>query len=124
MSGSLPKDLWQTGKFAVGYYRGGKSTLISRGIDEVSPLLLLLVAALSIGHYYGVVPAVDVFRALGVTALIGAVDLALILDFSLLLDLLIGDILGLAGLRNLLTGLAVFGLGGPVVNYFRAIRNQ
>lgn len=124
MSASLPKDLWQTGKFAVGYYRGDKSTLISRGIDEVSPLLLLLVAALSIGHYYGVVPTVDVFRALGVTALIGAVDLALILDFSLLLDLLIGDILGLAGLRNLLTGLAVFGLGGPVVNYFRAIRNQ
>lgn len=124
MSGSLSEDLWQTGKFAVGYYRGNKSTLISRGIDEVSPFLLLLVAALSIGHYYGVVPAVDVFRALGITALIGAVDLALILDFSLVIDLLIGDILGLAGLRNLLTGLAVFGLGGPVTNYFRAIRNQ
>ena len=124
MSESLLGDLWQTGKFAVGYYRGDKSTLISRGIDEVSSFLFLLVAALSIGHYYGVVPAVDVFRALGITALIGAVDLALILDFSLLLDLLIEDILGLAGLRNLLTGLAAFGLGGPVVNYFKAIRNQ
>ena len=124
MSRSLLGDLWQTGKYAVGYYRGDKSTLISRGIDEVSPFLFLLVAALSIGHYYGVVPAVDVFRALGITVLIGAVDLALILDFSLLLDLLIGDILGLAGLRNLLTGLAVFGLGGPVVNYFKAIRSR
>lgn len=123
MSGSLLGDLWQTGKFAVGYYRGDKSTLISRGIDEVSPLLLLLVAALSVGHYYGVVPA-DVLRVLGITALIGAVDLTLILDFSILLDLLIGDILGLAGMRNLLTGLAVFGLGGPVVNYFKAIHNQ
>ena len=124
MSESLLGDLWQTGKFAVGYYRGDKSTLISRGIDEVSPFLFLLVAALSIGHDCGIVPAVDVFRALGITALIGAVDLAFILDFSLLLDLLIGDILGLAGLRNLLTGLAVFGLGGPVVNYFKAIREQ
>ncbi|WP_177209232.1 hypothetical protein [Natronobacterium haloterrestre] len=56
--------------------------------------------------------------------MIGAVDLVLLLDFSILLDPLIGDILGLAGLRNLLTGLAVFGFGGPVVNYFKAIRNQ
>ena len=55
MSGSLLDDLWQTGKFAVGYYPGDKSTLISRGIDEVSPLLLPLIAALSVGHYYGVV---------------------------------------------------------------------
>jgi hypothetical protein len=124
MSGSLLGDLWQTGKFAVGYYRGDKGTLISRGIDEVSPLLFFLVAALTVGHYYGVVPAADVFRVLGITAMIGAVDLTLILDFSILLDILIGDIFGLAGLRNLLTGLAVFGLGGPVVNYFKAIRNQ
>ena len=124
MSGSIFGDLWQTGKFAVGYYRGDKSTLISRGINEVSPLLLPLVAALSIGHYYGVVPAADVLRVLGITALIGAVDLTLILNFSIILDLLIGDILGLAGVRNLLTVLAVFGLGGPVVNYFKAIRNQ
>lgn len=124
MSRSLLGDLWQTGKFAFGYYRGDKSTLISRGIDEVSPLLLPLVAALSIGHYYGVVPAADVLRVLGITALIGAVDLTLILNFSIILDLLIGDILGIAGVRNLLTVLAVFGLGGPVVNYFKAIRNQ
>ena len=124
MSVSLLGNLWQTGKYAVGYYRGDRSTLISRGIDEVSPFLFLLVAALSIDHYYGIVPAVNVFRALGITALIGAVDLALILDFALLLDLLIGHILGLSGLKNLLTGLAVFGLGGPVVNYFKAIRNQ
>jgi len=124
MSDSLLKDLLQTGKFAVGYYRGDKSTLVSRGIDQVSPLLFLLVAALATGHYYGVVPAVDVFRALGVTALIGAVDLALILDLSILLDFLIGDIFGLAGLRNLLTGLAIFELGGPVKNYFKAIRSQ
>lgn len=124
MSGSLPKDLWQTGKFAVGYYRGDKNTLISRGIEEISPLLLLLVAALTVGHYYGVVPAVDVFRAIGITALIGAVDLALILNFSFIFDILIGEVLGLAGLRNLLTGLALFGLGGPVMNYFKAIRNQ
>lgn len=122
MSGSLLKDLWQTGKFAVGYYQGDKSTLISRGIDQLSPLMVLLVVALSIGHYYGVVPAIDVFRALGVTALLGAIDLTLLLDFSILLDFLIGDILGLVGLRNLLTGLAIFGLRGPVVNYFKAIR--
>jgi hypothetical protein len=56
--------------------------------------------------------------------LIGGVDLTLILNFSIILDLLIGDILGLAGVRNLLTVLAVFGLGGPIVNYFKAIRNQ
>jgi hypothetical protein len=97
VSGSLLGDLWQTGKFAVGYYRGDKSTLISRGIDEVSPLLLPLVAALSVGHNYGIVPAADVLRVLGITALIGAVDLTLILNFSIILDLLIGDILGLAG---------------------------
>lgn len=124
MSGSLLSDLLQTGKFAVGYYRGDKSTLISRGIDQVSPVLLLLAGGLSIGHYYGAVPAVDVFCVLGITALIGAIDLTLLLDFSILLDFLIGDILGLAGLRNLLTGLAIFGLSGPVVNYFKAIRKQ
>ncbi|WP_313694134.1 hypothetical protein [Halorarum halobium] len=124
MSGSLPEDLWQTGKFAVGYYRGDKTSLISRGIDAVSPLLLILVVAFGIGHYHGIVSAADLLRVLGVTALIGAIDLTLILDLSIILDFLIGDIFGLVGLRNLLTGLAALGLGGPVVNYFRALRNQ
>lgn len=124
MSGSLLDDLWQTGKYAVGYYRGDKTTLISRGIDSLWPILLSLVVGFSVGHYYGLVSAADLLRVLGITALIGAIDLSLVLNFSLLLDLIIGDVLGLAGLRNFLTGLAVLGLGGPVVNYFRAIRNQ
>lgn len=124
MSGSLLEDLWQTGKFAVGYYRGDKTTLISRGIDSVSPLLLVLIGVSVVGHHYGVVSAADLLRVLGISALIGGIDLALVMNLSLVFDFLIGDIFGLVGLRNLLTGLAALGLGGPVVNYFRAIRNQ
>lgn len=124
MGDSLLKDLLQTGKYAVGYYGSDKKTLISRGIESLYPILLLLLGAWFIGNHIGFATQADLLRILGVTVLIGAVDLTLVLDFSLIFDLVIGDIFGILGLRNLITGLAILGISGPVVNYFKAIRSQ
>lgn len=97
MSDSLIKDLWHTFKFAIGYYRADKKSLLRRGIDVSFPWLLVSLCVIAIGHEAGLASAQDVYRVLGVITIILGIDLSLVLDLSLIFDLLLGDMFGILG---------------------------